>query len=233
MSEKIFSDFALNKKQKIKEVKELNSQKEIICILGSGGVGKSIFTVNLAKSLIYSKKKILIIDFDILNNNLHEILGIKKYSQKIRNKIKNNNLLKEIKIQELIFKINYKIDLISGMNLLFDSKYKISNKKIKNILLKLKEEYDVIIIETSSECFFDYTKEIINNSELNFFILDANLLEIQKAKKLLNMYIEKWKINKEKINIIFNTYNINSTQISILKNTFNEFKILEKIPEKI
>ena len=56
---------------------------------------------------------------------------------------------------------------------------------------------------------------------------------IEKAKKLLNMYIEKWKINKEKINIIFNTYNINSTQISILKNTFNEFKILEKIPEKI
>ena len=206
--------------------------KNIICVIGTNEVERSIFTVSLA-NLLMDKNKVLIIDFDILNNNLHEILGIKKYSQKIRNKIKNNNLLKEIKIQELIFKINYKIDLISGMNLLFDSKYKISNKKIKNILLKLKEEYDVIIIETSSECFFDYTKEIINNSELNFFILDANLLEIQKAKKLLNMYIEKWKINKEKINIIFNTYNINSTQISILKNTFNEFKILEKIPEKI
>ena len=206
--------------------------KNIICVIGTNEVERSIFKVSLA-NLLMDKNKVLIIDFDILNNNLHEILGIKKYSQKIRNKIKNNNLLKEIKIQELIFKINYKIDLISGMNLLFDSKYKISNKKIKNILLKLKEEYDVIIIETSSECFFDYTKEIINNSELNFFILDANLLEIQKAKKLLNMYIEKWKINKEKINIIFNTYNINSTQISILKNTFNEFKILEKIPEKI
>ena len=206
--------------------------KNIICVIGTNEVERSIFTVSLA-NLLMDKNKVLIIDFDILNNNLHEILGIKKYSQKIRNKIKNNNLLKEIKIQELIFKINHKIDLISGMNLLFDSKYKISNKKIKNILLKLKEEYDVIIIETSSECFFDYTKVILNNSELNFFILDANLLEIQKAKKLLNIYIEKWKINKEKINIIFNTYNINSTQISILKNTFNEFKILEKIPEKI
>ena len=83
-----------NKKQKIKEVKELNSQKEIICILGSGGVGKSIFTVNLAKSLIYSKKKILIIDFDILNNSLHTILGVKKYSEKISKKIKENNLIK-------------------------------------------------------------------------------------------------------------------------------------------
>jgi len=82
-----------NKKQKIKEVKELNSQKEIICILGSGGVGKSIFTVNLAKSLIYSKKKILIIDFDILNNSLHTILGVKKYSEKISKKIKENNLI--------------------------------------------------------------------------------------------------------------------------------------------
>ena len=191
--------------------------KNIICVIGTNEVERSIFTVSLA-NLLMDKNKVLIIDFDILNNNLHEILGIKKYSQKIRNKIKNNNLLKEIKIQELIFKINYKIDLISGMNLLFDSKYKISNKKIKNILLKLKEEYDVIIIETSSECFFDYTKEIINNSELNFFILDANLLEIQKAKKLLNMYIEKWKINKEKINIIFNTYNINQTVDKVYKN---------------
>ena len=191
--------------------------RNIICVIGTNEVERSIFTVSLA-NLLMDKNKVLIIDFDILNNNLHEILGIKKYSQKIRNKIKNNNLLKEIKIQELIFKINYKIDLISGMNLLFDSKYKISNKKIKNILLKLKEEYDVIIIETSSECFFDYTKEIINNSELNFFILDANLLEIEKAKKLLNMYIEKWKINKEKINIIFNTYNINQTVDKVYKN---------------
>ena len=102
--------------------------KNIICVIGTNEVERSIFTVSLA-NLLMDKNKVLIIDFDILNNNLHEILGIKKYSQKIRNKIKNNNLLKEIKIQELIFKINYKIDLISGMNLLFDSKYKISNKK--------------------------------------------------------------------------------------------------------
>ena len=67
-----------NKKQKIKEVKELNSQKEIICILGSGGVGKSIFTVNLAKSLIYSKKKILIID------NIYSGKTLEKLKTKIR-----------------------------------------------------------------------------------------------------------------------------------------------------
>lgn len=144
-----------NKKQKIKEVKELNLQKEIICILGSGGVGKSIFTVNLAKSLIYSKKKILIIDFDILNNSLHTILGVKKYSEKISKKIKENNLIKDkIGLKELKIKINKRIDLISGINLLFDSKYKINNIQFNNLFNDVKKFYDVIIIDTSSEWFF-------------------------------------------------------------------------------
>lgn len=213
-----------NKKQKY-DLKE----EKIISITGTNGVGKSIFTVNLANSLSNNKNKILIIDFDILNNSLHTILGIKKYSQKIRNKIKNNNLLKEIKIEELIIKINSKIDLVSGINLLFDSKYKISSEKVKNILSKLKEKYEIIIIDTSSECFLDYTKEIIKNSNLNIFILEANLLEIKKAKNLLNIYINNWKIPQESINILFNKYNENSIDISILKKIFSGFNILGKL----
>ena len=213
-----------NKKQKY-DLKE----EKIISVTGTNGVGKSIFTINLANSLSNSKNKILIIDFDILNNSLHTILGIKKYSQKIRNKIKNNNLLKEIKIEELIIKINSKIDLVSGINLLFDSKYKISSEKVKNILSKLKEKYEIIIIDTSSECFFDYTKELIKNSNLTIFILEANLLEIKKAKNLLNIYINNWEIPQESINILFNKYNENSIDISILKKIFSEFNILGKL----
>ena len=214
----------LNKKQKY-DLKE----EKIISVTGTNGVGKSIFTINLANSLSNSKNKILIIDFDILNNSLHTILGIKKYSQKIRNKIKNNNLLKEIKIEELIIKINSKIGLVSGVNLLFDSKYKISSEKVKNILSKLKEKYEIIIIDTSSECFFDYTKELIKNSNLTIFILEANLLEIKKAKNLLNIYINNWEIPQESINILFNKYNENSIDISILKKIFSEFNILGKL----
>lgn len=207
-----------------------NLKKEIICILGSSGVGKSIFAVNLAKSLIYSKQKILIIDFDILNNSLHAILGVKKYSEKISKKIKENNLIKEkINLKELIIKINKKIDLISGINLLFDSKYKISNFKINNIIQNLKQYYDVIIIDTSSACFLDYTKEIIKISNINIFILEPNILEIKKSKKLLDIYTNEWEINKNKINILFNKFNKNSIDINLLKYIFGDYNILGKI----
>lgn len=219
-----------NKKQKIKEVKELNSQKEIICILGSGGVGKSIFTVNLAKSLIYSKKKILIIDFDILNNSLHTILGVKKYSEKISKKIKENNLIKDkICLKELKIKINKRIDLISGINLLFDSKYKINNIQFNNLFNDVKKFYDVIIIDTSSECFFNYTKDIIKKSNINIFIVEPNLLEIQKSKNILKIYKEEWNIDNNKINILFNKFNKNSIDINILKIIFSEYNIIGKI----
>ena len=219
-----------NKKQKIKEVKELNSQKEIICILGSGGVGKSIFTVNLAKSLIYSKKKILIIDFDILNNSLHTILGVKKYSEKISKKIKENNLIKDkIGLKELKIKINKRIDLISGINLLFDSKYKINNIQFNNLFNDVKKFYDVIIIDTSSECFFNYTKDIIKKSNINILIVEPNLLEIQKSKNILKIYKEEWNIDNNEINILFNKFNKNSIDINILKIIFSEYNIIGKI----
>ena len=113
--------------------------------------------------------------------------------------------------------------------MLFDSKYKISSEKIEFILNELKQYYDVIIIDTSSECFFNYTKNILNNSDDILFLLEGNLLEIKKANNLLKIYTEEWDLKKEKINIIINKYNENAVDDKIIKNIFSEYKILGKI----
>lgn len=216
----------------IKKDNKVNKQenKKIISIVGTGGVGKSIVTLNLSNILKEKSQKILIIDFDILNNSLHTILGVNQYPQKIKNKLIKNDLIQsKLNVKDLIIKINKKVDLISGINLLFDSKYKISSEKIKFILEELKQYYDLIIIDTSSECFFDYTKNILKESDTILFLLEANLLEIKKSNNLLKIYRKEWKIQKEKINIIINKYNENSVDDKIIENIFSDYKILGKI----
>lgn len=219
---------------------QINSKtKEVISISGPSGVGKSIITVNLAKSLIYEKQKVLMIDFDILNNSLHTILGVKKYPQKIEKQIKRNGIINvdnfenvdnsedEVSyIENFILRINKNLDLISITNLLFGTKEKLNFIKIEKILNKLKEKYNTIIIDTSSECFFDVTKNIIQLSNKNIFVTETNILEIKKAKELLKIYINEWKINKNKFNILFNKYDEECIDINLLKCIFSEFNIM-------
>lgn len=229
---KIISYRSLFKNQLNLESQNLN-QKEIISISGPSGVGKSIITVNLAKSLVYKNQKILMIDFDILNNSLHTILGVKKYPQNVEKEIKSNKMInvdknefENLNVENFIIRINKKIDLISMTNLLFETKEKFNYIKIEKILNKIKEKYNTIIIDTSSECFFDITKNIIQLSNKNIFVTETNILEIKKAKELLNIYINEWKINKEKFNILFNKYDKDCIDMNLLKCIFEEFNII-------
>lgn len=183
--------------------------------------------------MIYEKEKILIIDFDVLNNNLHTILGVKKYPLKINqeeNKTKQINVdnlnTDKLNVENFIIKINKKIDLLSGTDILFGTKEKVDFIKIEKILNKLKEKYCTIIIDTSSECFFDFTKTIIKLSNKNIFVTETNILEIKKAKELLNIYIHEWKLNKNKFNILFNKYDKDCIDINLLKSIFCEFNIV-------
>ena len=180
-----------NKKDKDKNIKN----KKVISITGPPSVGKSIFSINLAKINSYenSENKILIIDADIINSSIHTILGLPKNSTTIN---KNINLLT-------------------------------LNNNIKELLEKNKNKYDLIIIDTGS-CneLLELNKEIIEISNLSLFISDTNLLEINKSIKLLEKYINKLKMNKDKFQIIFNKYNNKSIDFNLLRNIFSEFNII-------
>lgn len=95
--------------------------------------------------------------------------------------------------------------------------------------MNIKNKYDYIIIDTSSECFFEYNKNLILMSDISLFLVEANLLEIKKSRKLLDIYEKEWKIYNKKIKIIINKYNSNSIKDKILLNIFNGQEIVGKI----
>ena len=210
---------------KINEFSKVKEENKIITILGGAGVGKSIFTIMLSKILRKEEKRILMIDFDILNNNIHTILGIKKYSDNLSNKKMNN----EFEIEEFIIHINQNVDLISGLDLIFSENKKIDCQEVIEKIKRLKDEYDYIVIDTSSECFFEYNRNLILMSDISIFLVEANLLEIKKARKLLDIYEKEWKINKEKIKIIINKYNNNSVKDRVLIKLFDGQDIVGKL----
>ena len=268
---------------KINEFSKKNEDNKIITVLGGTGVGKSIFTIMMSRILAKQNKKSLIIDFDILNNNIHTILGKKKYSnkiqntknngyaniiiddklnnnithEKIKNKInkktsnkinykessdlinkinhkkfndnKNYKINNEYKFNDFIININSNVDLISGLDLLFQNNNQIDCEEIIKKIKKIKNDYDYILIDTSSECFFEYNKKLILMSDISVFLLEANLLEIKKARKLLDIYEKEWKIKKDKIKIIINKYNNNSIKDHVLLNLFKGQEIIGKI----
>lgn len=206
---KIIKNSKINNIKKFKN-KINKTQNKIISVVGIPGVGKSIFISLFSKNIKH--KKILIIDFDIYNKSLDLIFG---YNTKVQQ-------------EKAIIKINNNIDLLSKIEIFFKESY-IEKNKIKNILDSFSKKYDLIIIDNASEYSCEHTKEILKNSDSIIFLSDANLIELNKTKKLLEKYINKWKIEKERINVVFNKININSINNKILNNLFSDFNILGKI----
>lgn len=215
-----------------KNIKKKNAK--VITILGLGGVGKSVFTVNLAQAMKKNKKSILIIDLDIFNNSIHTLLGVEKYPQSIVNEIekykinyKQNDDVN--KIRNIILRVDKNINLISGIDLIFNNGIEMNKNKLIEFIKKEKENYDAIIVDTSCECNFEYTKCISKISDKLIFLSEANIIQMKKTINLLNMYLKEWNIKKEKINIVFNKNNSESLDEQIVFEIFKDYKIIGEI----
>lgn len=196
------------------EIISTNQKGKIISILGSGGVGKSLITIEIAKKLAQRKKKVLIIDFDILNSSIHTLLNLTR------------------KRAFCYLKTKFKIEVLTEVIKYFELENEEENDNIERKLEQLKSEYDFILIDTCLYDLWAYLKRIMQMSNNILFILEPNLLGIKKAKNLLTIYEEKWNIDYRKISIVLNKENKESINFKIIKICFSKYKILERIKEK-
>lgn len=201
-----------------------NKNSEVILISGTRGVGKSIFTVNIAKTFAKKKKSILIIDMDLYTNSIEILFGVKNKKVKKENYNKENE---QNNFENLILKINSKINLISNVNKIF-LQNKTEEIELLKLIEKLKEKYDYIIIDTESQNK-NYIRTILDKSDKIIFLTEPNLLQIKKAKNILDKYISEWQIEKEKIFILFNKVKKDTICFNILKEVFSNYNIIGKI----
>ena len=156
------------------------------------------------------------IDFDILNNSISTLFENKKI---IKNEFFNNSINKINKNLDVLCKVENIINVNDNMEIY----------KIQEILNMLKRDYDFIVIDTSSRIDLKYVKLILTNGDKIIFLVEPNILELKKTNNLLEVYINDFNIDVDKIKIVFNKVNKYQIAESILEEFFSEFEIIGKI----
>lgn len=192
------------------ENREENKSSKIIVVSGNSGAGKTIVSILLSKYIEKQNKKVLLIDFDLKNKSINTLLGVKKKKNTEENiSIFNKNL----------YILNEAKEILNSFE----------TYKINMFLEELKNKFDYIIIDFSNEINEELGKSVLLKANKIIFLLESNLLEIKKAKNFLEIYLEDYGIDSNKIKIVFNKANKYKIPDFILKEIFSNFEIIGNI----
>ena len=173
-----------------------NRKGTIITITSNkGGVGKSIFTLNLAGVFSLLKRKVLVIDLNLYSGSLATYVNSEN-DKTIFNLIDDMSYNRYRNIDNYIYKVNDNISLIAAPK---DPRnaYNVNPAYIPLILNNVVYKYDVILIDTDH--LMNDTKLItLDNSDKKVVIVTNDIsdlkntrsfMEIKEESKMDNVYL--------------------------------------------
>lgn len=209
-----------SKEQKyISEIKnEKKSRGKVISLSGVHGCGKSITSIILAKYLS-KKNRVILIDFDILNNSINTILGISKSPE-----ISDIN-----ELQKGIVKYEENFYILTAIDKFIKNFDKTNYYWVVDIFENLKHEFDYIIVDTEADTKTNKNSNIYANSNEIIYLIEPNLSEVKKSNLYLEKILKDFEIEASKINIIFNKSNKNKISDRVLSEIYSEINIIGEI----
>ena len=195
--------------------------------------GKTTFVAIMAK--LIKKVKVLIIDFDLENNNLHSVFASNQLPKDIKKKMKDEEFLSEFKLKEkniskCTIKIDRKLKLISKTSIIFDDTYKCDEHGIEEMLKELLKSYNLILIDTSSSIqYYELTKILVRFSDKVVCLVEGSLITIKKTINLL----KKYENEKSKIRLVYNKKNKYTLSSKIMKVIFLKYKVIANLEYNI
>lgn len=165
--------------------KEERNGKIITVASSKGGTGKTFMAINLAG--IYSSMgyKTLIIDTDLGSGGISLSLnvGVNKDIYILSEDMKNNHFSK---IDDYVYKYNENLKILSSP---IDPRKisKFYGQYLELILLKAKEEFDVIILDTN-HILDDLNLIALEKSDENLFVISSDVVGSKNLKSLISIF---------------------------------------------
>lgn len=156
-----------------------HDKSEIIAITSSvSGEGKTTIATNLAKVIAQSRKKVILLDFDLRKANVHQEFNIPN-NIGVSNYLTNQNNLEEVTQG-----INSRLDIITTGTLPPNPSEIILSDKMQELISILKEKYDYIIFDTPPVGLVTDALILVNYSDISFLVVKADYTRKEFVKNL-------------------------------------------------
>jgi capsular exopolysaccharide synthesis family protein len=165
-----------------------SAEKELQTILvtsGSSGEGKSFCSTNLASIMAISGKKTVLMGLDLRKPKLYDDFGL-------TNDLGVSNYLGGfVEMEDIIFHSDYNnLDLIFAGPVPPNPAELLMGAKMEKLMLYLKANYDIIIIDTPPIGIVSDTFGLLKYSDINIYLV-RHLYTPQDSIKPLNDYVER------------------------------------------
>ena len=175
--------------------------KSIFVTSTTSGEGKSFISINLAVTMASAGNKVLLLGMDLRAPKVTEYLNVPN-RKGVTNYIKNEKLT----VEDLIFPFpDVKgVDVIASGVIPPNPAELLLTKRVENLFLFLKKQYDVIIVDTAPVNLVTDTLLIAKHADMFIYVVRANYLD----KRLLNAPQELYNSKKlPNISIVLNDTN--------------------------
>lgn len=160
------------------------------------GEGKTFLSVNLAAVFALSGKKVLLIGMDIRNPKLPEYFGLPNTNKGLTNYLSSNT----IQIEDCIIKSKdfEQLYILPPGSIPPNPTELLMNKKIEELFVQFKKEYDFIFVDTAPVSLVSDTLILAKFADTFVYVVRANYLDkrmlnvpeiLHKENKLPNMAI--------------------------------------------
>ena len=150
--------------------------------------GKSHTSLNLARSLSFSNKKVLIIETDIRVPKLNKYLGVKN---KTGLGLTNYIIDDKINFNDVINNVDENLDMISSGTIPPNPAELLMDDKLGVLFNAVKNKYDYIILDTAAVGLVTDTLLISKYADMVIYVVRANYLDKRQLHVAQSMYDEK------------------------------------------
>ena len=154
----------------------------IVITSGKGGVGKTTTTANLGSSLALEGKKVVLVDTDIGLRNLDVVMGLEnRIVYDIVDVVEEKCKLRQALIKDKRFKELYLLPAAQTRD-----KSAVNEEQMKNLVGKLKEEFDYILIDCPAGIEQGF-KNAIAGADRAIVVTTAEISAIRDADRIIGL----------------------------------------------